>query len=644
MNGLIRFALRQGVLLNVVFVGLVVISALLAVPNVPIDRYPNIQFGEVQITTRYPGASPEEVERLVTDVVEESLRGMEQIDFIRSTSIANQSFILVKFEDDSDYDSLYDDLRLRILSVQNLLPTVNGEPLTPFFDKIDVDAWLPVIQVHLVAADPANPIPTRALVLLAKDLRTRLGQIEGVKEIALLGDDPEQFVVALDAAKLEQHRVTVSEVVAAMRSSGTSPPAGIVDTALGERLVRVDSRFRDREDLLSVVVRRDGNGYLLRAGDLADPGETGFERIDGAAINTVNGLDTVACKVVKSERASALDVRADVQRVVDEFLANHEGEGIDAILTLDSTTKIRDGLGVMIANLVLSVVLVMVLLFLFLAQRGRGLTLVGLALGIVSGIVVAAVQVPSVQAIAIGVLTLFVFATCRAAVLTVSGIVFSFLGALLVFWLAGTSVNEISLLGFVLVIGIVVDDAIVVIENIQRRRENGGLIDAVVHGAGEVAWPVFSATLTTMAAFLPLLVMTGSTGDFFSLVPIAVTTALAISLVECLVFLPLHVVDLERILGPDRTHEVIREASGGNPLARPGMLGILARFYDRTLRFNLAHPALVLGASALLFAVAAVLLTVSLLGIYPFLKIVFFPEDTSLVQIYVRTPSDTTPT
>ena len=122
MNGLIRFALRQGVLLNVVFVGLVVISALLAVPNVPIDRYPNIQFGEVQITTRYPGASPEEVERLVTDVVEESLRGMEQIDFIRSTSIANQSFILVKFEDDSDYDSLYDDLRLRILSVQNLLP------------------------------------------------------------------------------------------------------------------------------------------------------------------------------------------------------------------------------------------------------------------------------------------------------------------------------------------------------------------------------------------------------------------------------------------------------------------------------------------------------------------------------------------
>ena len=113
MKSLIKLGIDQSVLINIIFVGLILFSLVIAVPNLPIDRYPNFQFGEVQITTQYPGASPEEVERLVTDIIEESLRGMPSIEFIRSTSIAKQSLIHVKFEDDSDYSNLYDELRLR---------------------------------------------------------------------------------------------------------------------------------------------------------------------------------------------------------------------------------------------------------------------------------------------------------------------------------------------------------------------------------------------------------------------------------------------------------------------------------------------------------------------------------------------------
>lgn len=641
MESLTRFLLRQGVLLNVLFFGVVILSALFAVPNIPIDRYPNIQFGEVQITTRYPGASPEEVERLVTDIIEESIRGMTDIDFIRSVSHANQSLIRVKFVDDTDYASLYDELRLRVLGVQSRLPTVNGDPLTPYFEEQDVDEWLPVIQFNLVAADPNIPLPKRALVLLAKDLRTRLQTLPDVKDVLLLGDDPEQFVVALDPRALERHRITTTEVVAALRSTGTAPPAGTLDTALGERLIRVDHRFRDREDLQSVVVRRDGDGNLLRVADLLDAEATGFRRIDGSAISTVNGRETVTCKVLKTQSGNAIDIKRDALAVVDEFLETHGDAKVAVVPTLDSTFKIKDGLGVLVNNLLLSVVLVMALLFLFMAQRGRRLTLFGLGLGVVAAVVVGAVQVTWVQSVTIGLLTLFVFATCRAAVLTVSGIVFAFLGSLLVFYFAGQSVNEISLLGFVLVIGIVVDDAIVVIENIQRRREEGdGLIDSVVRGTSEVFWPVTSATLTTMAAFLPMLIMTGSTGDFFALVPIAVCVALAISLVECLVMLPLHVVDLERLMGPDRSAELGR-ASQGDPLRRPGFLGRVSRGYDRLLRFNLTHPATALGGSLLLFVLAVFLLFAPAFGLRPVLKLVFFPEDTSVALVFVRMPPGT---
>ncbi len=642
MESLTRFLLRQGVLLNVLFLGVVILSALFAVPNIPIDRYPNIQFGEVQITTRYPGASPEEVERLVTDIIEESIRGMEDIDFIRSVSNANQSLIRVKFVDDTDYDGLYDELRLRVLGVQSRLPTVNGDPLTPYFEEQDVDEWLPVIQLNLVSADPAVPLPKRVLVLLAKDLRTRLQTLPDVKDVLLLGDDPEQFVVALDPRALERHRITTDDVVAALRSTGTAPPAGTLDTSLGERLIRVDHRFRDRDDLQNVVVRRDGDGNLLRVADLLDAESTGFRRIDGSAITTVNGRETVACKVLKTRAGNAIDIKREVFAIVDEFLETHADTGLAIVPTLDSTFKIKDGLGVLVNNLLLSVVLVMALLFLFMAQRGRRLTAFGLGLGAVAAVVVGAVQVTWVQSVAIGLLTFFVFATCRAAVLTVSGIVFAFLGSLLVFYFAGQSVNEISLLGFVLVIGIVVDDAIVVIENIQRRREEGdGLIDSVVRGTSEVFWPVTSATFTTMAAFLPMLIMTGSTGDFFALVPIAVCVALAISLFECLVMLPLHVVDLERLMGPDRAAERGRVANG-DPLRRPGFLGRVSRGYDRLLRFNLSHPATALGGSLLLFVLALFLLFAPAFGLPPVLKLVFFPEDTSVTLVYARMPAGTT--
>ena len=642
MKPLIKFSLKQGVLLNVIFVGLIIFSTWIAVPNLPVEQFPNFDFGEITITTSYPGATADEVERLVTQEIEDSLRGMKNLDFVKSTSRPDMSIVNVKFVDDTDYEALYNELRFRVMGIQNKLPVRNGDPLVPTFIQADTDEWLPVIQVNLVSGDESNPLPRRTLLLLAKELRLRLEQLNGVKKVLLLGDAAEQYTVSLDPDKLENHRLTLNDVIDAMRASGQAPPSGSLTTPGGERLIRIDNRYRNKQDLLDVPVRKDGSGNIVYVEDLVDHNDMGTEYFPGGIINSVNGLDMAGCKVLKLSSGNALSIKNEVKQAVDDFLKANEGFNVKAIYTLDSTNTIKDGLGVLANSLVLSAIFVMTLLFLFLANRGKVLTGLCLLLAVVSTFLAATSDSTTVQASALLCLALFVMATCREAILTASGILFSFLGSLLVFYLTGQSINELSLLGFVLVSGIVVDDAIVVIENIKRHRELGkSLHDSVIDGTSEVFWPVVSATLTTMAAFLPLLLMTGTVGDFFSLVPIAVCVALCISLVECLLLLPLHVIDLERIFGKEKSVHKVKGENLDDYLNQPGIIGFISKVYHKVLSWTLAHPIISIGSTVVMFVLAIFILVMPFIGFKPILKLVFFPDNTSIINVSVQMPNGT---
>lgn len=642
MKGLIRAAIGQGVLINVVFVGLVICASVIALPNIPVDRFPNIQFGEVEVTTTYPGASPEEVEILVTREIEDALRDMNDIEFVRGSSRQGRSTVRVKFVDDTHYDALYDELRLRVLAIQNRLPRVNNQPLQPVFNMLEVDEWLPLVQVNLVSTSETAPLDRRALVLLGKELQNRLDAVPGVKRVQLVGERPEQFEVMLRPAALEAHGLTLAEISQALSEGGGTTPAGTIDTALGERLIRIDGRYRSQEDIMAVVIRRDGDGRSLRLGELVDIVNSGPRPIPGTIIQSISGYESVGAKVLKEAQASAPRVKDAVVAAVDEFLLAYPERRFEVIYTEDNTIEIRDGMGVLAQSLLLSVVLVMVLLFLFLANRSSAWNISLIALGLGALLVMLFSDDGWITALCIGGLGALVLFTCRAAVLAVSGVAFSFLGAILVFWLMGQSLNEITLLGFILISGIIVDDAIIVIENIQRHREAGKpLIQAAVDGTSEVFWPVLSAGLSTMAAFLPLLLMTGAVGEFFALVPIAVTTALAISLVEALIILPLHVVEAERLLGPDGSLK--RHANRQDGLPQRGLLGWLARRYDRALRANLRHPYLTSAGAGFLFLLSIGILVYSAqaprYGYRPIIRSEFFPEDLSVLMLTMRGPN-----
>ena len=576
MNILIRKAISSPVFVNLLFVLLMVWGAI-SVLVMPVERYPNVNFGKVVISTFYPGATPSEVETLITQKIEDGLQDLANVEYIRSTSYRERSSVMVKFLDDTDYNRGYDDLRFKVLSIMGELPA-GIDP--PTFNLIDVNDWLPVVSVNLTGNRE-----NRALTLMAKEIRVPLQQIDGVDEVKLQGEYTREFHILLSPERMNSLGVSFLEVTRALSLSNVSIPAGDMSTPTGEYAIEVDEKFRTRDQVMDTVIRKDADGSFVRVADVATNARLTYR--DPYVVSTVNGQDCVTLQILKTGDGNALDIIKEVHRILEDFSARLEAEGVQIVLTQNSTVNVRDSLRTLGSNLLLGICLVFVLIWLFMGFRNSCLTTVG---------------VP-----------------------------FAFLLTMVIMRATGNSLNEVSLFAFVLVSGIIVDDAIMVVENIFRHLQEGKkLMDAVVDGTGEVFLPIVAATLTTVAAFLPMLIMTGSTGEFFAIIPKAVSFALTASLIECLFILPTHYLDW----GP-----------------RPGSKKLLKREFpvmrwvrsltqillSLVLKFRL--PALCLVTLA--FAGAVVIAGLSFSGKVPLIRVKFFPDDYSLYYVELEAPSGT---
>jgi multidrug efflux pump subunit AcrB len=579
MRSVVRFTLGQRVLFNLLFVLLMVAGAFSA-SHLSVERYPEVNFGKVIIYTVYPGASPRDVEALVTTEIEESLEGLEQVELIRSSSVRERSTILVKFRDDTDYEALYDELRFRVLGALDELPA-GVDP--PQFDLIETSFWLPVVAVNLVG-ERSN----RALTLMAKELQVPMSRIPGVLDAEIVGEYQREFHIFLDPDKLRAQGVSFEQVAAALADANLTIPAGDYEDGSGEFVVRVDERFRSRKQVVSTIIRRDLDGSFVTLEDLISDAYVGYR--DPHVITSVNGRDCVTIKVLKAEDGNALDIHAQIQGIVADHAPSLAKQGVEVILTQDSSTYIEESMSTLGWNLALGIVLVSLILWYFMGPRNASLVTVGIP--------------------------------------------FSLLVTMIFMDLTGNSLNHITLLSFVLVSGIIVDDAIVVVENIYRHVQRGDPLEkAVVNGTAEVMLPVISATATTVAAFLPMLIMTGSTGEFFALIPKAVSFAIVASLLECIFILPLHYLDF----GP-------RPKQGGVPLDERdnALLRILRRITGALIRLTMRYRSLSLSLVLVAFLAAVAILGVSVAGIAPLIRVKFFPDDYSLYYAFVRGPANTT--
>ncbi|MGH0033438.1 MAG: efflux RND transporter permease subunit [Myxococcota bacterium] len=485
-----RFSIRQIVLVNLVFLVLIV-AGLLAFARLPVDLFPDISFNHAVVTTVWPGASADEVERLVTTKLEDEIRGVQGIKEWFSFSTQGASELNIEWEEslsEIEQQASVNDLRAAIDRVSDL-PEDAEEPI---LTELSVSE---VYNVVMIAVTDVGGVGEYTLREVTRDLERKLKTLRGVRKATARGMRDRELRVFVDKHRALQYDLTLPEISDVIARNNRNVPGGtFTNEGTDEITVRGLGHFESAESLAQTVVRKNPDGNHVRLGDVADVRES-FER--RWVIGRYNGDPTIIIGISKDGDADVVDV---VERVKEFVSAERLPAGVEASLTFDSSIYVDRMIDILRSNLLLGVVFVTLVLWFTVGFRN--------------------------------------------ALLAIVGVPFSFLTAVILFPLFGITISTMALIGFIMVSGMLVDDAIIVIENIYRHVEAGEpLTQAVVRGTEEVMWPVVAAVATTMAAFLPMLLIGGTSGEFMSILPKTVIACLIASLVEALVVLPAHYVD-----------------------------------------------------------------------------------------------------
>lgn len=583
MRQVVKYSIRQSVFINVVFIILLVVGYF-CLRMIPVENMPNVDIGRIFVHTVYYGTSADDVEQLVTAKIEDALDGMEYVEYIQSHSYRNFSSVEVKFIDDSNYKDLYDELRFRALNAKNELPAGADEPT---FVYLDTHAWMPVIVANIT-----GEIPRHSLKLYADELKSKIMTIPNVRNVDISGEYDEEFHISVDPAKLRRFGITFYQVAEAIRSANTKIPTGRFRMGETEYMLDAGSKLRSQKEALEIVVRRDGDSFI-RVRDLVTSARMRYR--DPNEIPSVNGENTIRLLVIKEEAGNAVTICEQVKQVAKTFETNHAKDGLEIVFNRDSTIEINESVTILGGNLKI------------------GLCLVFIILSVTLGI--------------------------RNAFWAAIGIPFSFLCAVNIMWVTGESLNTISLFSFVLVTGIMVDDAVIIIENVYRHIQMGKTkMEAIVDGAGEVMLPVIASAMTTVFAFLPMLIMSGSTGEFFSVIPKTVTFALIASLLEALLILPIHLLDW----GPEpKKWGTAKKSDDPFQHLRSGIFAPIWKIYHALLEILLKHKFLTFTSVFILFAVSVAMLGLSVSGIVPLIKVKFFPGNYFRYHVAITAPVGT---
>jgi len=482
---LIRFSINNPLITNLMLL-LVLIAGVLAWHAMPQEMFPTIELDKARITTIFKGASPEEVERQITIPIEEEFDGMADIDVITSNSNEGASSITIELKSGSNVDEFMRDAQTALDQVTDL-PSEAEEP-----ELLRLKARFPVISTTIY-----GDIDTGHLNQLADGVKRRLQQLPGVASAGIAGDRSWELWVVVDPQTLAARGVALSQVTRALRENLRDLPGGSLKAREGDILLRGKGVLPDPERVAEVVVSSNARGGMLRVGDLA----TVEIRLEEAkTLGRFNGKPSINLTVTKTAEASTIDVAERVRELVAE-LQQELPPSVQIGLFSDLSVYVKNRL-----------------------ETVKSSGLVGLVLVLLS---------------------LYLFLNFRVALITAMGIPVSFLVAVILLNQFDYTINMISLFAFLIALGMIVDDAIIVTENIYRHMESGMRnVEAAELGAREVFWPVVASTSTTIAAFLPMFSITGTMGAFIAVIPVVVTAALLGSLWEAFGVLPSHAAEM----------------------------------------------------------------------------------------------------
>ncbi len=459
--------------------------------NMKYELMPSMSIPVVSISTVYPGASPSEVEDQITKKIEDAVSSVSRVKTVTSASYENLSLVQITFLADTDIDVALQEVQRQVNANASDLPS---DAKTPSLNKFSLDD-LPIMSLAITGKYESG-----AFYRLVKDtIKPRLNQIPGVGQVTLLGGNAREIRVNLSQAKLEKYGIPILLVAQKLQAANLDFPAGSIKDTDGQYVVRIAGKIKNLDEMRNLVLRESGTGSSVRLGDVAEVTDT---LADSESILRFNGKDAIGLLIVKQSGANAVTV----SRQIKNELTRMEGEFSEGDLKFeiaqDSSVFTIESANDVLRDIIIAVILVGVIMLLFLHDIRNAFIVM--------------------MAIPATLLTTFI------------GMGFE-----------GFTLNLMSLLALSLVIGILVDDSIVVIENIHRHRSLGkGIVEAARLGVREIAFAATAVTAVIVVAFLPVSLAGGTIGGMLIQFGLTLVIATAISLVVSFALTPMLAVKL----------------------------------------------------------------------------------------------------
>lgn len=474
-------------LLNHIFLAFILLMSIFAYINIPKEIFPPTAMDKISITGGYVGTSADILDKMVVKTIEDDLQNIDELELIEST-IKNGFFsISADIKPDSENITVLSDVKDVISGVRKDLPSDMEEPVA----KIQTQAF-PLVLIAL-----AGDVDKNELLLKADELKSQLSQFKDLSDITIRGDADNELVIRINEAKIQAYGLKSTLVVSSLRNISSIFPIGTIKEKGSHLYISTYNGEKNKQAIENTIITV--GDVKVKVGDIAD---VSFELSDESEVSHYNGQRNVSIDVTKSENGNAIALVKQIRKLLKEN--EKKNPQLKYEIYTDTSIWIKNRLNTVFSNIAFGLMLVFVAMLIFI---NRGIALV-----------------------------------------VALGIPVSFMIGLIVSEMMGDSINMLSLLGALIALGMLVDEAIVVAENIYRHLEEGmERREACVVGATEMFPAVLAATLTTVFAFLPMLLLSGEMGTFIKIIPIMITVLLLSSLFEAFYFLPLHSHEFLRI-------------------------------------------------------------------------------------------------
>lgn len=582
MRGLIAYFIKYHVAVSVFILAFVVFGVAGAL-SLKSSFFPLSDSKNIAINITYPGASPQEVEEGIVLKIEDNLKGLEGVDRVTSTSRENSGTINVEIEKGRDIDFM-------LLEVKNAVDRV---PSFPTGMEPLIVSKLEAVRQTISFSVSGDDVPLATLKQIGRQIENDIRAMEGISQINISGYPQEEIEIAVNENSLLAYNLSFTEVSQAVSNANILVTGGNIKTDAEEYLIRANNRSYYGDEFSNLIVRADASGQTVRLKDVAIIRDRFSETPNTSYFN---GNLAVNVSITSTNTEDLISAAEMVKEYVEEF--NHKYNNVQANVVSDQSVTLTQRTELLTENAIMGMILVLIFLSLFL--------------------------------------------NTRLAFWVAFGLPISFLGMFIFAGFFDVTINVLSLFGMIIVIGILVDDGIVIAENIYQHYERGkSPIQAAIDGTMEVIPPIVSAIITTILAFSIFLFLDGRIGEFFSEVSVIVILTLVVSLVEALIILPAHLAHSKALQPLDKKPKkgiakVFSKLRVINDYGDKMMVWMRDTLYGPALKFTLKHKILTFS-----FFIMALVLTLGSVG-GGIIRTAFFPSIASdRVQVSLLMPNGT---